>query len=120
MNKTIGFIGSGNMGGAMIGGIIKAGLTAKENIYVSDINEESLARVRESYGVNTTTDNAQLAKVCDIIVLSVKPFLYPVVINQIKAVVKEVEAIDQIETIITIVPCATSFKHISRAFAFAN
>ena len=61
MNKTIGFIGSGNMGGAMIGGIIKAGLTAKENIYVSDINEESLARVRESYGVNTTTDNAQLA-----------------------------------------------------------
>ena len=48
MNKTIGFIGSGNMGGAMIGGIIKAGLTAKENIYVSDINEESLARVRES------------------------------------------------------------------------
>ena len=30
------------------------------------------------------------------------------------------EAIDQIETIITIVPCATSFEHISRAFAFAN
>ena len=75
MNKTIGFIGSGNMGGAMIGGIIKAGLTARENIYVSDINEDSLARVRESYGVHTTTDNAELAKVCDIIVLSVKPFL---------------------------------------------
>lgn len=72
MNKTIGFIGSGNMGGAMIGGIIKAGLTARESIYVSDINEDSLARVRESYGVNTTTDNAELAKVCDIIVLSVK------------------------------------------------
>ena len=89
MNKTIGFIGSGNMGGAMIGGIIKAGLTARENIYVSDINEDSLARVRESYGVHTTTDNAELAKVCDIIVLSVKPFLYPVVIDQIKAVVKE-------------------------------
>ena len=33
MNKTIGFIGSGNMGGAMIGGIIKAGLTAKAVSY---------------------------------------------------------------------------------------
>lgn len=89
MNKKIGFIGSGNMGGAMIGGIINANLTAKENIYVSDINETSLAHMKENYGVNTTTDNAELAKVCDIIVLSVKPFLYPVVISQIKDVVKK-------------------------------
>lgn len=109
MNKTIGFIGSGNMGGAMIGGIIKAGLTAKENIYVSDINEESLARVRESYGVNTTTDNAQLAKVCDIIVLSVKPFLYPVVINQIKAVVKE-------DVIIVVIAAGQSSAAVAQLF----
>ena len=109
MNKTIGFIGSGNMGGAMIGGIIKAGLTAKENIYVSDINEESLARVRESYGVNTTTDNAQLAKVCDIIVLSVKPFLYPVVINQIKTVVKE-------DVIIVVIAAGQSSEAVAQLF----
>lgn len=89
MNKTIGFIGSGNMGGAMIGGIINADLIAKENIYVSDINEASLAKVKENYGVNVTTDNAELAKACDIIVLAVKPFLYPVVIKGIKDVVKE-------------------------------
>ena len=89
MNKNIGFIGSGNMGGAMIGGIINASLLPSDKIYVSDINEASLARMKESYGVNTTTDNAELAKVCDIIVLSVKPFLYPLVISQIKDVVKE-------------------------------
>lgn len=88
MNKKIGFIGSGNMGGAMIGGIIKANLTKKENIYVSDINEASLARVKETYGVNVTTDNAELASVCDILVLAVKPFLYPIVIKGIKDVVK--------------------------------
>ena len=58
----------------MIGGIIKASLTAKENIYVSDINEASLNKMKESYGVNTTTDNAELAKECDIIVLSAKTF----------------------------------------------
>ncbi len=51
----------------MIGGIIKASLTAKENIYVSDINEASLNKMKESYGVNTTTD-VELAKECDIIV----------------------------------------------------
>ena len=46
MSKKIGFIGSGNMGGAMIGGIIKASLTAKENIYVSDINAVSYTHLR--------------------------------------------------------------------------
>ncbi|MEG0273897.1 MAG: pyrroline-5-carboxylate reductase, partial [Longicatena sp.] len=89
MNKTIGFIGSGNMGGAMIGGIIKADIVSKNNIYVSDINEQSLESMKASYGVNVTTDNVELAKECDIIVLSVKPFLYPIVINEIKNVVKE-------------------------------
>ncbi|MGX8852175.1 pyrroline-5-carboxylate reductase [Amedibacillus sp. YH-ame10] len=89
MNKKIGFIGSGNMGGAMIGGIIKADIVSKNNIYVSDINEQSLESMKASYGVNVTTDNVELAKECDIIVLSVKPFLYPIVINEIKNVVKE-------------------------------
>lgn len=89
MNKTIGFIGSGNMGGAMIGGIIKAQLIEQNNVWVSDINEASLARVKEEYGVQVTTDNTLLAKACDIIVLAVKPFLYPIVIKGIKDVVKK-------------------------------
>lgn len=89
MNKKIGFIGSGNMGGAMIGGIINANIVSKESIYVSDINEASLATMKASYGVNVTTSNSELAKECDIIVLSVKPFLYPIVINEIKDVVKK-------------------------------
>lgn len=89
MNKKIGFIGSGNMGGAMIGGIIQSGLTAKENIYVSDVNKESLQRVNDRYGVHTTTDNTEVAKTCDIIVLSVKPYLYPIVIKEIKDHVKD-------------------------------
>lgn len=89
MNKKIGFIGSGNMGGAMIGGIINANIVSKESIYVSDINEASLATMKASYGVNVTTSNSDLAKECDIIVLSVKPFLYPIVIKEIKDVVKK-------------------------------
>ncbi len=89
MNRKIGFIGSGNMGGAMIGGIIRAGLVEKENIYVSDISEKSLEIVKENYGVNTTTDNTVVASTCDVIVLSVKPQFYPVVISGIKDVVKD-------------------------------
>ena len=89
MNRKIGFIGSGNMGGAMIGGIIRAQLVNKEDIFVADISEKNLEIVKENYGVRTTTDNAEVAKSCDIIVLSVKPQFYPVVITGIKDVVKE-------------------------------
>lgn len=109
MNKNIGFIGSGNMGGAMIGGIINASLLPSDKIYVSDINEASLARMKESYGVNTTTDNAELAKVCDIIVLSVKPFLYPLVISQIKDVVKE-------DVIIVVIAAGQSSQAVAELF----
>ena len=89
MNRKIGFIGSGNMGGAMIGGIIRSNLVPCENILVADICEASLERVKASYGVNVTTDNTEVAKTCDMIVLSVKPQLYPVVINGIKDMVKD-------------------------------
>lgn len=88
MKKTIGCIGSGNMGSAMIGGIVKAGIIDADHIYVADINEENLTRMKESYGVHTLRKNTELAKVCDIIVLAVKPYLYPTVIDEIKTVVK--------------------------------
>lgn len=89
MNKTIGFIGSGNMGLAMVGGIIKANIVSGDNIIVGDLNEKSLAAASEKYGVITTTDNNEVAKKSDILILSVKPNLYPIVIEGIKDTVKE-------------------------------
>lgn len=89
MNKVIGFIGCGNMGGAMIGGIIKAGLSSPDDIMVGDLNEKSLEACAEKYGIKTTTDNNEVAKASDILILSIKPNLYPVVIEQIKDKVKE-------------------------------
>lgn len=109
MNKKIGFIGSGNMGGAMIGGIIKSGLMPKENIYVSDISEQSRSRMKECYGVNTTADNIKVAEVCDIIVLAVKPFLYPVVIREIKDAVKE-------NVLIVVIAAGQSSEAVSKLF----
>lgn len=89
MDKTIGMIGCGNMGGAMLGGIIKSNIVSQNQIYVADLNEKALKETNEKYGVNTTTDNIELAKVSDIIILALKPDLYPIVINQIKNHVKD-------------------------------
>lgn len=89
MNKVIGFIGCGNMGEAMIGGIIKTSLVTPENIIVGDLHEEKLKKTAERYGVKTTTDNNEVAKNADILILSIKPNSYPAVIKEIKDQVKE-------------------------------
>ena len=89
MNKIIGFIGCGNMGVAMIGGILNAKLVTPDNIIVSDLNEKSLAETTLTYDIKTTTDNNEVAKISDILILSIKPNLYPIVIKQIKDQVKE-------------------------------
>ncbi|MBF8983334.1 pyrroline-5-carboxylate reductase [Lutibacter sp. B2] len=89
MNKRIGFIGCGNMGQAIIGGIIKSNMFSPENIIIGDLNTKSLEVANEKYSIRTTTDNNEVAKETDILVLSIKPNLYKVVIDGIKDLVKD-------------------------------
>ena len=80
----IGFIGCGNMGSAMIGGILKKGVFAKDEIIVSNLTEEGSKRSREKLGVVTTMDNCEVVKNANIVILAVKPQFYEEVISQIK------------------------------------
>ena len=81
----IGFIGCGNMGSAMIGGILKKGVFAKEEIIVSNLTEEGSRRSREKLGVVTTMDNCEVVKNARIVILAVKPQFYEEVIREVKA-----------------------------------
>ena len=67
----IGFIGCGNMGSAMIGGILKKGVFAKDEIIVSNLTEEGSKRSREKLGVVTTMDN------CEVVISQIKGCLTP-------------------------------------------
>lgn len=72
INRTIAFIGTGNMSYAIISGIIKNGFD-KSRIIATNRNCEKLAKVANELAISTDTDNlAALAK-ADVIVLSVKP-----------------------------------------------
>ncbi|MBN2627853.1 MAG: pyrroline-5-carboxylate reductase [Spirochaetales bacterium] len=80
----IGFIGTGNMGSAMIGGILKSGLYASSDILVSDALPESLERMKKEFpGIGTARDNGEIAAKADIIILAVKPHIYPIVLKEI-------------------------------------
>ena len=50
MEKVIGFIGAGNMGQAMGGGLITSGIMKPENIVFSDISNEKLKNALKNWG----------------------------------------------------------------------
>ncbi len=84
MNKIIGFIGGGNMASAIIGGILKSGLTPKDQIIASDKLEETRRFLQERFGVCATDNNKKTAETADILFLAVKPHILPEVIADIK------------------------------------
>ncbi len=66
----IGFIGGGNMAEAMIKGIFgKHGW----DIMVSEPRDERRVYLENTYKINTTFDNKEVVKSCNIIILAVKP-----------------------------------------------
>lgn len=71
MNK-IGFIGTGNMGGAIIMSIASGGLRQKIQIYAADTDASKLD-VLERYGITRCADAAEVVRECDIVFLAVKP-----------------------------------------------
>lgn len=105
----MGFIGSGNMGGAIIGGIVNGKIANPSDIIVSDKNEAALVKINSEYGVNTTTDNKTVAKEADVLFLCVKPqFLY-FVIDEIKDSISE-------NTVIVSIVAGQSIEAITSAF----
>ncbi len=79
----IGFIGGGNMAGAIANGVIASGLCEKKDICVCDINKESLQKYDSE--IITSTDNKDALN-CDYIVLAVKPFVMAKVLEELSGV----------------------------------
>ncbi|WP_031434749.1 pyrroline-5-carboxylate reductase [Methylomarinum vadi] len=70
--KAIGFIGGGNMAASLIKGLIDSGHSPKQ-IWVSDINSDTLQALAAKLKVNVTRDNATVVNEADVVVLAVKP-----------------------------------------------
>lgn len=68
----IAFIGAGNMGGAIISGLIKQGY-AVSNLRAAGPRAESLHKLAQATGIEVTTSNQQAAAWADVVVLAVKP-----------------------------------------------
>jgi pyrroline-5-carboxylate reductase len=71
--KKIGFIGSGNMGEALVSGLVLSKAAKPEDIICSDIAANLLEEIHEKYGVVTTTSNIEVIEKSEIIVYATKP-----------------------------------------------
>ena len=83
----IGFVGCGNMASAMIEGILRKGLCAREEIIASNRTEEGNKRSQERLGICVTRDNCKVVKEANTIVIAVKPQYYEEVIKEIRDLV---------------------------------
>jgi pyrroline-5-carboxylate reductase len=71
--KRLAFVGGGNMAEAMLRGLLAAKLMGPDDVFVSDVREDRLAYLQETYRVHTSTSNAEVASKAEILVLAVKP-----------------------------------------------
>lgn len=109
MDKTIGFIGGGNMASAMIGGILKSGLAAKEQIIATAKTTKTTDSLSERFGISASTDNTAATKQSDILFLAVKPYLFEEIIVEIKDYVRP-------ETLIISIAAGQTLEKIEHVF----
>ena len=80
----IGFIGTGNMGGAIIKGIVTAKFISGNEINIFDPNNAKVRELVEKYNANSLQDEISTVENSDIIILCVKPNIYNSVLKKIK------------------------------------
>lgn len=96
----IGFIGMGNMGYAMLKGVLN--VFSKEDIVFADANIARAIQVSEETGVRYVESNAECANSAKYLILAVKPQYYTPVLKNIENIVRPEHIIISIAPGITI------------------
>lgn len=81
-DKRIGIVGSGNMGEALISGLVQSQSSAPENIICSDVRKDKLKAAKEAYGVAITGNNITVVNTAEIIIYAVKPQIMAAVLRE--------------------------------------
>jgi len=85
MGKKLGIIGAGKIGEALAAGVAAKGLVAKGDIVLSDRFEARLAELSAKTGLRAISDNREVVRSSDVIILSVKPKNVTEVLEEIKS-----------------------------------
>ena len=87
-NKTLGFLGAGNMAEALARGVIQSGLIPAQNVLASDVSDARRTVFETQLKTGVTTDNKAVTEFSDILLLCVKPQQANTVLAEIAPVFK--------------------------------
>lgn len=104
-----GFIGMGNMAGAMIEGMLAKGIVAREDMIGSAKTQETRERIAKKYGIETVADNRKVARAADMLILAVKPQFFGEVIPEIRDEVRE-------DTLVISIAAGKTISHMEELF----
>src|SRR5690349_5038418 len=83
----IGFLGAGNLAGALIAGLLGSKVVGNDQIQVADPRSARLDELRAAHGVEGHATNADVVKWANVVVLSVKPQVLPQVLAECGALI---------------------------------
>jgi len=83
--KKIGFVGAGNMAGALLKGMLQAGQLKPDDVWASDPVDAQLRRMKRLHKIETTRDNRLLVRQSQTILLAVKPQAMAGLLDEIRA-----------------------------------
>jgi pyrroline-5-carboxylate reductase len=86
-NTTITLIGAGNMGAALLSGLIANGLSPQQ-LWITDPDAEKLNSLQNQFGIYTTPNNEEAVKMADVVILAVKPQMIPNIAQQLAATIQ--------------------------------
>lgn len=90
------------MGGALIGGMIRSGTFAPEEIQVSDLDQNRVQALVDLYGIKGAQSNSDLVRSCGCVVLAVKPAAVDSVLRPLDVFFSEDQVLISIAAGITI------------------
>ena len=90
MGLKIAVIGAGNIGGALIGGILKSHLAEPQDVVATDAREERRQELEAQWKIRVlATDNRKAVAGRDIVILAVKPHIVPAVLDELRGALRE-------------------------------
>ncbi len=111
---TLGFIGCGNMAGAIIDGIISSSAVKENEIYIYDIYAPAVERFKNKYALNVCKSEREVVFKSDAVILGVKPNVLSDVLDKINT------ALEESDTLIISIAAGKTISFIRNALSHEN
>jgi pyrroline-5-carboxylate reductase len=93
LGKKIAVIGAGNMGEALVAGMLAAKAATPDELHASDVVADRLGRLKARYQIHVGSDNKAAAAWADVVILAVEPQVLDEVLDDLRSTLTEAKLI---------------------------